>query len=487
MQTCNQIESPNSAIMPPDFPKQVHQALKDWHAPAAHSNLTTLRLCQEIQAQRNLADPHTAINQLLLDALEWLRKTTPEAADLLQRRFLDQQTAQAVAYSLNATEDIIYQNQRKAIKNLAHLIWEQEQALRVSSVQKRLARLETPTYTQLFGIAPTLASLREQLESATTPWILALEGIGGIGKTTLADALARDLAYRQYFTEILWISARQRMFHPSGRIETVPQPPRLTLTELIEHIIEQLAPSALQRQSDAVKRNAALTLLKEQPCLIVVDNLETVEDYAALAPQLHEFTQPSKFLLTTRYSLRGERGIYIVSVPGLAEADSLALLRYEAESQGLSELARASDAELRPFYQATGGNPLALKMLIGQLHTFEIPTILQWFATADGQMHQELLDFIYQEAWQQLEENSKRVLQALLLVADAGGAIEQISAAVELDSLTTQRCLQKLATLSLVEIKGDLYTKRYALHPLTQLFVTRQSLGGEPLAQHHPG
>lgn len=393
---------------------------------------------------------------------------------MLQRRFPNKETAQHVAYSLNMSQDTVYQFQRSAVRQLAQVIWDMEMELREKQAQELSARLEPPTYTQLFGIEEKIAALRPELEAAVEPWLFTLEGMGGIGKTTLADALARELAYGPIFRDLAWISARRRLFHATGQVAIVAAPPDLTLQELVEHLIAQFNLSHLRHQADGQKYAGVKAHLKSQPCLVVIDNLETVADYHALVPSLRELAGPSKFLLTTRYSLRGESGVYIFQLTGLNAADTFALIRHEATLQRLPDLATATDDELAPVYRVTAGNPLAIKLIIGQVHTFPLADILGRLRSAQDDPAADLLDFMYAEAWKGLDGNARRVMAALLLVTEEGGQLEQIAATTELGIHAAANCLRRLAELSLVEVKGDLHERRYRLHPLTRIFVTQQ-------------
>jgi len=80
------------------------------------------------------------------------------------------------------------------------------------------------------------------------------------------------------------------------------------------------------------------------------------------------------------------------------------------------------------------------------------------------------MTYIYEQTWQALDSDHRRVLQAMLLVPEEGGRLEQIAAAAELDKHQAANCLQRLANLSLVNVGGDLKERRYSLHQLTQTF-----------------
>lgn len=459
--------------MPPDFPKRIHQALKAWHSQSRGGLLNDLVLARSALDALTVS-PRLATNQILMDGLDQLKQVDADASDLLQRRFLDQQTAQAVAYRRNLTEDSVYQQQRAAIVQLAQVIWDQEMSLRRSLAQRSIARLEPPTYTRLFGVAEMLSQLRARVEDPTGPWILTLEGMGGIGKTSLADALARDLAYGVCFQDIAWISVRQRFFRLPGSIEALPAPPGLSPTELVDRLIEQFGLVSLKRQSDHEKWQGMKAYLQSHPSLIVIDNLETLPDYRLLADKLRELTHPSKFLLTTRYSLRGESSVYIVQLQGLPRTETLAFIRYEAELQNLPELAQAPEATLAAIYELTQGNPLACKLIIGQVHTFTLSTILGRLKQAQDSTADEFLAFIYADAWQTLDVKHRHVLQAMLAVPDVGGSLEHIASITGLDVNEAAACLHRLTILSLVTVLGGLNERRYALHPLAQTFIAQQ-------------
>jgi DNA polymerase III delta prime subunit len=470
-------ESPE---MPQDQPDRVHRALKAWHTSQGkrmldENTLDELVCAYRIQRQQEIENPHLLTNRVLMVGMERLKRVNTEAAGLLERRFLNEETAREVAYSLNTTPDSIYHQQRTAIVQLAQAIWRYELESRQHQALQVESRLPPPSYTKLFGVDDKVAEIEERLNELTGPWILALEGMGGVGKTSLAHALARKSAYGVHFKEIAWISAQQRLFRLTGEIEDLAPLPSLTFEGFIDQLIDQFGLDALRRRSSKDKLIGIKAYVQQRSCLIFIDNLETLTDYRTLVTQLRELVDPSKVLITTRYSLRGETGVYISQVDGLSREETFELIRYEAANQGLTELAEAPASSLQPIYDVAEGNPLATKLIIGQVHTFPLPAVLERLRNTKSKAAAELADFVHLDAWRSLDERCRRIMKALLLVPEGGGRIEQIATASELSVRETATSLQHLTTYALVNTRGGLNERRYGLHPLTHSFVKQRA------------
>ncbi len=459
-----------SQLDPPrEFARCIHQALRAWHARHAEDTLTDLLLARQIKTAQETAAPRLISNQILLAGLEHLKQLDGEGADLLQRRFLDQETALEVAHRRNLSEDIIFQRQRAAIDQLAELIWQQEQTLRRQRAGQIEVRLAPPTYSHLFGVSEPLAELRAQLETASGPWLIALEGLGGIGKTALADALARELALTGSFADVGWVSARQQEFLSASGLQSTHQP-ALDEDSLVNSLLEQFqAETPLSISAQA--RLAALTkLLKAAPYLVVIDNLETAVDYQALLPALRKLTNPSRFLLTSRHSLQAQADVFCCSLKELSQADTFVFLRHEAQRRGLAALINAAPAQLERIYEVVGGNPLALKLVVGQVAVFPLPQVLANLKQARGKKINDLYTYIYWQAWNALDTGGQQALLAMPLAQD--GDLAQLAAVTRLEEDELNEALERLVTLSLVEVGGDdLLDRRYRIHRLTETFL----------------
>jgi len=339
--------------------------------------------------------------------------------------------------------------------------------------------LPPPDFLALFGIAPLIQQLSEQLTDAAGPSMLAIDGLGGIGKTTLAQAVADRLAESDVFTDILWVSARQE----SGFLEvdarlverkTSPSRPALTFDELLSRLAGQIGREDLIACRPEERQAALKDIFQVRPHLIVVDNLETMTDYRAIAPRLQPMTGPSRFLITSRHSLREYPFIYTLSVPPLSRAESLALLRYELERRGRE--GDISAQALDDIFDAVGGLPLALKLIAAQLGRLPLSLILDNLRAAHSATTEALYTFIYRRTWMLLDESSRQLLMNMLLVSPEGEDIEWLSLISALPQEKLARALWQLQDFSLLQVTGSLEHPFYRLHRLTVTFLETEML-----------
>src|SRR5262245_13502571 len=116
---------------------------------------------------------------------------------------------------------------------------------------------EAPDVVGFRGRAPERALLTRWLRDERCR-LVALLGLGGIGKTILAARLARDLA--PAFERVYWRSLRNG-----------PAP-----DEWLAGAIGFLMPEQVPPEGEAARLTLLLRLLRAQRCLLAVDNFETV-------------------------------------------------------------------------------------------------------------------------------------------------------------------------------------------------------------------
>lgn len=478
-------------------PKDVHLALKMWNkASLKHSPIEHLFLFQK--RRREGCGIGRATTQVIVHALEVLQVSSPQKAELLRQHFIDGVPVFEIASQFNVSQTTIYKRQKQAIAYLAEVLSEMEykatafpgheekpivEEQEVSPMIENKAtalprknleeRLLLPSYLNLVGVSEALDLLKEVLILPEPPWIVSIEGIGGIGKTSLADALVRQLIEQGLFDDFAWMSTQRLTFSLGGTIESLVRP-ALTVDDLVDCLLKQLLGLSSAQLSDKQAFNTLKYKLKERPHLIVIDNLETLPDISTLLPILRHLANPSQFLLTSRKSLYASPHIYHFIIPELSQANALQLVREEAHRRHLPHLIEAEDKALLPIYDTVGGNPLALRLIVGQTHIEPLEVILSDLKTACGETVQNLYTYIYRAAWDNLDEVTRRAFLSLPLAQKGGSDFAHLEAVSALGASELRHALNLLISLNLVDLVGKLGQRRYTIHQLTRTFLEQQ-------------
>lgn len=455
--------------------EDIHNALKSWHSSdITASPLDYLQLFRQIYHQE-ASNTREATNQILLRALDDLMAKNKRNAILLRKRFLDRIVMYSVANSLNIGQSTAFRLQNEALEQLAQIVYDQEQVVREAHFGRLKSRLELPMYSRLIGVERHLNHLCNLLSVSEPPWLVSINGLGGIGKTSLADAISRQIIEDGLFDDFAWVSARKQIFNPGQGIRPV-ETPALTVEDLVDRLIAQLMPDLSRSTIFSVQEGLTRlqAKLSQGRHLIVIDNLETIVDLETLLPSLRLLANPTKFLLTSRRSLHHESGVYHFNLPELKQADALRLIRHEAQLHNLPYLNQADDESLRKIYEIVGGNPLALRLVVGQTHIHSLEMILADLEQARGQKADLLYTFIYRHAWDSLDELTRRVFLAMPLVTEKGGNLDYLGILTGLSPVQLRDALGYLVTLNLVDSKGNLTERRYTIHNLTRTFLQDQ-------------
>ncbi|RMG95207.1 MAG: hypothetical protein D6706_12675 [Chloroflexi bacterium] len=461
--------------------EEVHEALRLWHKgmperwPLSNLRLSLL-LYQEAEAHGSLAEAGpAALNRAVLEkALTVLAGTRPDAAALLRARFEHGQDAVVLANSFNIAESSFYYRQRQAIEHLTAIINELEAQASKNWQKRMLNRLQPPSYAELVGVEEARETIIKALMAPDNHFIVAIDGLGGIGKTALADQVTRDLINTPRFQEIAWITAKQTHLSTLGRLQIDSGRPALTFPMLIDELSKQFDLPVGASRSVLDRQRLVRRFLRERACLIVIDNLETVADYRLLLPELRQWLNPTKFLLTSRLRLLDEPDVFSYSLRELSWEAALQLIRMEARRSGFMDLMQADEKALRKIYEVVGGNPLALKLVVGQLRFHSLSYVLERFVPGqEVRGEQDLFDYIYSEIWETLSSDSKVTLLALTQAGETGFTFDHLVAVSGLPVERVSVCLQELILLSLVDTGGSLTERRYRLHRLTEVFLLR--------------
>src|SRR5450755_199385 len=297
--------------------------------------------------------------------------------------------------------------------------------------------------------------------------LIALLGIGGIGKTTLAHFLAQQI--KGEFTYIYWRSLQNA-------------PP---LQDILKNCLLFLSNQQLARLPEDV--NSQITMLMEylqkHRCLLILDNfngvlqpgyrvgryLQGYEGYGKLLEQISQVQHQSCLLLTSREKpteiahLEGDsllvRSSYLSGM-GLVEGHEL------LKNKGLV----GADAVWTTLVQLYSGNPLALKLVaifIWEVFNGDIDAFLKEEEAIFGEIY-DLLD-------QQLERLSKREREILYWLAIEREAVSIDDLQVDIIHPVAKRelfdGLESLLRRSMIEKRGGAH---FTLQPVIMEHITNR-------------
>ncbi len=468
------------------FSKRIQTALRAYHrdeALAALDDLRRLHLVQAAYRRQPARGWAAAIRAVLDDALQRLAASDHRAADLLRRHYLHDEPSAQLSLSLGYSESSIYQHLREAAARLAQFILEaEEQGGRdgpLGEAQRTaLDALPPPTFSRLFGVEEKLARLMAILAAEVGPWLVAVDGMGGIGKTALALAAAEGTVIEGCFQRLVWITAQQHTFD-WGRLAE-PERPALTYTAYLDHLAQALRLDARFDLDEHAQEQRLRQALAACPTLLVVDNLETAADLHALAEGLNRLARPSKVLLTTRHRLSAFDPVASLTVRELPPAAALAFLRYHSQERNIPALLAAPEADLLRLVQVTDGNPLAIKLVAGQAQALPLARILDDLAAVRPAAH-DFYRFLFHYSWDRLSAPAQHLLLHMPLLDARGVRWEDLAAVsgVALDGQFRQ-ALQELVDFSLLNVgwvRGQLL---YSIHRLTENFILSDLVQAKP-------
>jgi WD40 repeat protein/transcriptional regulator with XRE-family HTH domain len=329
---------------------------------------------------------------------------------------------------------------------------------------------DAPDVLNFVGRASERKVLRQWASDARCR-VIAVLGMGGIGKTLLATRVARDLAPESDF--VFWRSLRD-----------APAP-----GEWLAEAIAFLAPndhSPPQAESAQVTR--LLELLRDARCLLILDNFETVlqpggsagdyrpgyERYGTLLRQVAEASHRSCLVVTSREEplelgpLRGEHGsVRIAALAGLPVEDGRTLLS-DKELDG-------DDAAWQALVERCGGNGLALKVVgetTRELFGGSIADYVEFATETSGVMVDGVRQLLGAQV-QRLSELEQEVLRRLAVAREPVGlATLATDLGPHCGRIVVLRAVEGLRRRSLLERseRGPVF----GLHSVVLEYVTEQ-------------
>ena len=364
---------------------------------------------------------------------------------------------------LAASANVVPQQLRRRINSAMTIL-----ANRICAIVYRAQHIgNLPIFdgSRLIGIQEKIGALKGYLNPIEGPYIVSLEGMGGVGKTTLARAFVDNEIGSSDWEYIYWVSGRRT---EDPITDSTPELAVLAENEILHLLLDEIG----IQDKDPSDTDEIMTQLKKHftshRCLVVLDNLETVTNYRKLIPQLFEMTYPTKFLLTSRFSLNEFDFIRTIPVTEMTLQQANQLFHAEVKRRGRTEV--LLEQQFQSIFNLVGGNPLAIKLVAAQCMRMPLARVLTSLQEATIGIDR-LFRYLYMHIWTALSEPSRMLLMSFLAISPEGEELDFIQRITGLDFESLVNQLEELDKFSMLEMSGTFESPRYYLHHLTATFL----------------
>jgi tetratricopeptide (TPR) repeat protein len=324
-----------------------------------------------------------------------------------------------------------------------------------------------PRQAFFFGRDDELRQIAGALGPDTRSWGVLIDGPGGIGKTALAIRAA-SLVPAGRFKGIVFLSAKERELTADGQraLGSFVLPNAL---EMFNAIAREIDRAELTQAPEARRSEDLLRTLRGMDLLLVLDNLETlpVSDRDQLFTFLNRLPPGCSAIVTSRR--RSDSGAVSLRLDRLDDTAALQML--EALTREWPELARSSESERRQLVEQTGGNPLLMRWVAGQLgrgRLRDLPAALALLRSPEAANNP--LQFVFGDLLDTFTTAETQVLAALTHFT-LPASVNHLAEASQLNVEAAQGALSALASRALVV--PDREERQFVIVPLVAEFLRR--------------
>jgi hypothetical protein len=332
-----------------------------------------------------------------------------------------------------------------------------------TSIPNNLPRLQS-----FFGRTEELKQIAEALDPENRSWGALIDGPGGMGKTSLAVRAAYNCQPGQ-FHRIIFISVKDRELDDDGerKLTGFILPGFL---EMMNELARELGQPDITRAPEDQRVRLLVEALRTTQALLILDNLESLpkSDRDQLFTFVKRLPPGCKAILTSRRRIGS--GSEKLILERLDQIAALATLSDLAVHNKL--LAKTNEADRIALYNQTGGKPLLLRWIAGQLGRGScrtLPDALNFLRACPPS--NDPLEFTFGELVEEFKADETLVLCALTYFS-LPAKVEHIAVVADLPKETVEVVLRSLANRSL--IVPDQEDEAFALVPMVADFLRRK-------------
>jgi hypothetical protein len=274
-------------------------------------------------------------------------------------------------------------------------------------------QIDCPSSTETANLAPVTRILYE-FRKPTGPRLIVIAAAGGMGKTTLASKIVKCLYEQKDADFILGDSAKTEHADPTTGAVYKIDPSFSDTRSFYQRLYTQVGlPTPPANTSTAHMIDMLGKQLRDFSAVIVVDNLETIKDIQALLTTLQPLLARDVRALVTTRTIGGLNPISPLALavnlrPITTVENARAFLywhiqHYQSRRPRLAEIGKGLTDKhaVEVLIRKTGGIPLVMQLVLNDVET------KTWMYVENLpvlQLSSELLDYLYKERWNELEQ-----------------------------------------------------------------------------------
>jgi hypothetical protein len=305
--------------------------------------------------------------------------------------------------------------------------------------------------------------------------IVTLVGRGGIGKTSVALNVLKNVAATSRFSVMVWFSARDIDLLPSGAKPV--QPRHLTERDIADEYYNLIKGDGGEKVKDTTSiASEHLRSSPLGPTLFVFDNFETVRSPVDLFSWIDtNIRLPNKALITSRF--REFKADYPIGVGGMEHDEATALVSQTVRALKIEDLVGTKEREA--IIEESNGHPYVIKIILGEIASrkaYEKPSRL--IARKD-----DILDALFERTYASLSPMASKIFLTLSgwrsLVPQL--AVEAVSLRHGSEGGDPESAIDELVRMSLIERTVASDDQEFLEVPLTAALFGRRKLEVSPV------
>ncbi len=286
--------------------------------------------------------------------------------------------------------------------------------------------------------------------------IATLKGRGGIGKTSLALYVIKDILhkYPDRFDIVVWFSSRDIDLTPDGPKQV--QAVVVNQRDIAMEYFRQIGDTRSSTKGVIDDFSAELTRSTMGKALYVFDNFETLTNPVEIYEWLNTYVRnPNKILITSRLN-RHFKADYPIDVRGMNDKQCRELIA--ATARRLCIMDKMNEGYVTGLIEASDGHPYIIKIILGEVaRTGKAAQVKRIVAEKDN-----VLDALFKRTYTTLSTAAKRVYLTLCSWHSVIPyiALESVVMRDENENMDFNAAIEELEKSSMIEVadrKDDLF------------------------------